>query len=46
MEDKKEKLEDLLMEFVERTTKEKATAAELEVLPDVARVLANLLLSF
>ncbi len=43
---KKEELEDLLMKFVERATKEKATTAELEVLPDVARVLANLLLSF
>ncbi|WP_301092488.1 hypothetical protein [Thomasclavelia cocleata] len=44
--EKKDKLEDLLLEFVERVTKKEATTAELAVLPDVAKVLATLLLQF
>lgn len=40
--DKQDKLEDLLLEFVERATKKEATTAELAVLPDVAKVLVIL----
>ncbi|MEO2235561.1 hypothetical protein [Thomasclavelia ramosa] len=42
--DKKDKFEDLLLEFVERATKKEATTAELAVLPDVAKILITLLL--
>lgn len=45
MESKKERLENLLLEFVERATKKEATAEELEALPDVAYTLAILLLN-
>ena len=42
--DKKDKFEDLLLEFVERATKKEATTAELAILPAVAKILITLLL--
>ncbi|GGD04869.1 hypothetical protein [Enterococcus wangshanyuanii] len=42
-QNKQEKLEQALLEFVERASKEGATREEISVLPDVARVLINII---
>lgn len=44
-ETKRERLEDALLDFVERVTKETATPAQLEALPKVAATLLSSLLN-
>ena len=45
-ESKRERLENALLDFVERATKDTATPAQLEVMPNVAATLLTSLLNY